>query len=195
MSATLARRWWRRSIDAALLPFALALVLTENVLWAGAKALLRELNRVRLVRRLRLAIARLPVSCALPLFLVPEIVSHLGEIYTAVLLAQGRFEAAVIVAVLGKGLATLIVVWIYQACAPTLLKVRWFARAHHAVLEFRYWTLLRIAPLYLRLAGSLHLGPARSPGLVQRRFRALCRFLSAMLGWRPSHQGPGPWTP
>ena len=187
VSGILPRRWWRRSIDAVLLPFALVVVLIEDVLWAGAKALLGELNRLRFVRDLRVAISRLPARYALPLFLVPEIVSHMGEIATAVLLAQGCFEAAVIVAVLGKGLATLIVVWIYQACAPTLLKVRWFARAHHAVLELRYWTLARVAPLFARVSWRLHLGQRRGGALVQRRFRALCRWLSATFGWRPSH--------
>lgn len=187
MSAILPRRWWRGLTNALLLPFALVLVLTEDVLWAGAKALLRGLSRQPLLGRLRRGIARLPVALALPLFLIPEIVSHLGEIYTAVLLAQGCFRAAILVAVLGKGLATLIVVWIYQAASPTLLQVRWFARLHHAVLEFRYWTLARIAPLYARLARRLH--PQRHQGgrQVQLRFRALRRWLSVMFGWRPSH--------
>ncbi|HUC17208.1 MAG TPA: hypothetical protein VMA37_05935 [Acetobacteraceae bacterium] len=197
MSAILPRRWWRRLTDALLLPFALALVLTEDVLWAGAKALLRGFNRLPLLGRLRSGIARLPAAFALPLFLIPEILSHLGEIYTAVLLAQGCFRAAILVAVLGKGLATLIVVWIYQAAAPTLLRVRWFARLHHAVLEFRYWTLTRVAPLYARLVRRRHRRPYRDRGggLTQLRlplrlplrFLALCRRLSAMFGWRPSH--------
>lgn len=181
------RRRWRRLLDAALLPFALVIVITEDVLWAGAKSLLGEINRLRFMRILRLRIARLPVAYALPLFLVPEIVSHLFEVYAAVLLARGFFQAAVTVEVLGKGVATLIVVWIYQACAPTLLKVRWFARVHRAALELRFWTLARVGSLFVRMSSGLHLGSGRARWLVQRRFRALRRWLSGLLGWRASH--------
>lgn len=188
VSVRVRRRWWRRAVDMALLPFALVLVLIEDVLWAGAKALLHDLNQLRFMRRLRVVIGRLPVAFALPLFLIPDIISHLFEIYAAVLLAQGFVRAAIAVEVFGKGVATLIVVWIYQACAPTLLKVRWFARVHHAVLAVRYWTLSHIAPVYSLVADYL---PRPQPGgigsLVQRRFRALCRSLSAVLAWRPSH--------
>jgi hypothetical protein len=187
MSAIRPRRLWRRLLDAALLPFALILVLTENVLWAGAKALLRGLNRLRFMRLLRLRIARLPAAYALPLFLIPDTVSHLFEIYAAVLLAQGYVRAAVMVEVLGKGLATLLVVWIYQACAPTLLRVPWFARVHHAVLEVRRRTLARVVPLWARLSGRDRSDRGRTGVLVHRRFRALRRWLVATLGLRAPH--------
>jgi hypothetical protein len=187
MSGIRPHRLWRRLLDAVLLPFALILVLTENVLWAGAKALLRGLNRLRFMRLLRVRIARLPVTYALPLFLIPNIVSHLFEIYAAVLLAEGYVQAAVTMEVLGKGLATLLVVWIYQACAPTLLQVPWFARVHHGALALRRRTLARVVPVWARLSGRARRVPGGTSVLVQRRFRALRRWLAATLGLRAPH--------
>ncbi len=111
-------------LDSLLLVPALLLVLGEHVLWQGSRALLRAIAGQPLVKALHLWLGLLPPGIALPMFLIPEVFSHASEVGTALLLAKGHIAAATMMVVLGKGLATLILVWIYQACEPALLRVR-----------------------------------------------------------------------
>lgn len=130
-----------------LLPAAL-LVLGEHVLWQGARIALRAVAGLPLIRALHLWLGLLPPHAALPLFLVPTAFSHGAEFGTAFLLAKGHFLSATLLIVLVKGTATLILVWIYQACEPALLRVRWFARFHHATRQLRIMLLARCEPAW-----------------------------------------------
>ncbi len=170
MVDSLPRRLLAWMLDLLLLVPALMLVLGENVLWQGSRAVLRGLAGLPLIKTLHLWLGLLPPSVALPLFLVPELFSHASEFGTAFLLAKGHVAAATMLVVLGKGVATLILVWIYQACEPALLRVRWFARLHHAVLRARAALLAKFAParrlVLIRLRRS-----TRPGGAVSQRFR------------------------
>jgi hypothetical protein len=170
MMKSLPRRFVVWLLDLLLLVPALLLVLGEHVLWQGSRAVLRGIAGQPLVKALHIWLGLLPPSLALPLFLVPELFSHASEFGTAFLLAKGHLAAAAIMVVLGKGLATLILVWIYQACEPALLRVRWFARTHHAILRARAALLARFAPVrrlvLIRLRRS-----RRAGGTVGQRFR------------------------
>ncbi|MGC8475099.1 MAG: hypothetical protein ACP5NP_01975 [Acetobacteraceae bacterium] len=172
MTRTARRRYARgiaRSLDMLLFIPALLYVLTEHVLWAGARALLRGLGAVALVQAAQAWLGLLPPLAALPVFLVPEVFSHASELWAAVLLARGHLLAAGLMAVLGKGLATIVLVWIYHACEPALLRVRWFARAHDAALRWRAGLLARTDPW--RRAAAVRLARARlGPGAIVRRF-------------------------
>lgn len=156
-------------LDVVLLVPALLLVLGEHVLWQGSRAVLRALAGLPLVKALHLWLGLLPPSLALPLFLIPEVFSHASEFGTAFLLAKGHVAAATLLVVLGKGVATLFLVWIYQACEPALLRVRWFARVHHAVLRARAALLAKFAPV--RRLILIRLRRVRRGGAVGRRFR------------------------
>jgi hypothetical protein len=63
--------WRRHLLDALLLPAALVVVVVEDVIWAGAKAVLRWVARLRVVQRLQTEMGRLPGWAALPLFAIP----------------------------------------------------------------------------------------------------------------------------
>ncbi len=158
-------------LDVLLLVPALLLVLGEHVLWQGSRAVLRAVAGQPLIKALHFWLGLLPPSLALLLFLIPEIFSHVSEFGTAFLLAKGHVAAATLLVVLGKGVATLILVWIYQACEPALLRVRWFARTHHAVLRARAALLAKFAPVRRRVL--IRLRRAAPRGAIGQRFRRL----------------------
>lgn len=155
-------------LDGLLLVPALVLVLGENVLWQGSRAVLRAVAGLPLIKTLHLWLGLLPPGLALPLFLVPEVFSHVSEFGTAFLLAKGHVAAATLLVVLGKGVATLILVWIYQACEPALMRVRWFARVHHAILRARAKLLAKFAPV--RRIVLIRLRRARPRSAIGQRF-------------------------
>jgi hypothetical protein len=140
------RSAWRRLRDAVLLPLALLLVPIDWVLREGS----RLMRRWRPLRRLEARMAQWPAWAILPLFLIPEAMSHVGGFYAAYLLAHRKLLAATVVAVLIKGVGLLIALWIYQACRPALMTIRWFAWAHGKVEAARHWGVVRIRPAWTR---------------------------------------------
>ena len=159
-------------LDILLLPLAVVVVLFEDVLWRAAQTLLRSLGSSAPMRTAHAWVARLPALAVLPLFLLPEAISHIAGFVSALLFAEGKVVAAIALLVLVKGSATLAVVWIYQAASQTLLGVRWFARMHDAVHFVRLWSQAKVAPL--RQALRARLGVSAKFGFrVSRRFRAL----------------------
>ncbi len=170
MTAHLHRRLLIGMIDLLLLVPAALLVVGEHILWQGARMVLRALAGQPLVRALHLWLGLLPPHLALPLFLIPTAFSHAAEVGTAFLLAKGHFASATLLVILGKGLATLILVWIYQACEPALLRVRWFARFHHAMRQLRLMLLAGCEPVWrLSRAGAQRVASRGSS--VGMRFR------------------------
>lgn len=168
-------------LDVLLLPVALGVVLLEDVLWDVAQRLLRGLSRLQLLRAAQAGLGRWPAVAVLPLFLVPEVVSHLAGFLGAYLLARGQIWVAVLLLVVIKGIVTLVVVWIYRAASATLLGVGWFARLHGATLFVRSWSLAQVAPL----RDALRVRLATSPRIVGRRFRSLrARVLAAFRNLR-----------
>ena len=151
---------------------AVVVVLLEDVLWRAAQALLRGLGSSSPMRAAHAWVAGLPALAVLPLFLLPEAISHIAGFLSAYLLAERKVVAAVALLVLVKGSATLAVVWIYQAASPTLMAVRWFARMHDAVHFVRLWSQAKVAPLRQQLRARL--GGSANFGLrIPRRVRAL----------------------
>ncbi|MDE2582072.1 MAG: hypothetical protein KGL52_10580 [Rhodospirillales bacterium] len=176
-------RWWlARGTNLLLVVPALLVVLSEQVLWAGARQILRGIGGLGMVRTAHLWLRLLPPYAALPVFLVPDLFSHVSEIWAAVLLTRGHVVTAAVLWVLGKGLATVILVWIYQACEPALLRVRWFARALHALVALRSRLLARVRPLATVLRERLRFAVG-APGWVGRRFRRRRQRLAAQVAW------------
>lgn len=140
------RRVLRRLRDIFLLPLALLVVVLEDVLWAGAKFTLRSITALPPVRRVEAWLTTLPAWVALPLFLVPEVLGKLGELWALALMAQGHVRSGVFAYLAVRVVASLIVVFIYHACEPNLLGVRWFAWAVGVVHRVRHWAVAKIRP-------------------------------------------------
>jgi hypothetical protein len=125
LSGNLKRRNWGRLIrDILLLPPALLYVIIERVFWVGAKRLLRDAARIQSVQRLQTKLQKLPAPAILPMFLLPEIFSHIGGFWASDLLVRRQWVAAMLVGIFIKGTATLMEVWIYQSCEEKLLSVQ-----------------------------------------------------------------------
>ncbi|MDD2795249.1 hypothetical protein [Acidocella sp.] len=174
------RKWVRQLRDVLLLPPALLYVIIEEIFWNGATALLRQVSRTWPVKAVQKQLVALPAPVILPLFLVPEILSHIGGFWAAYLITRGEWAAAMLAGIVIKGSATLMVVWIYQSCERKLLSIRWFAMVHRQALRGRDWVLETIRPgreLAMRLL-------RRSRAGVVLRFAAIRQVLAMKLGFR-----------
>jgi hypothetical protein len=170
------RRWGRVARDALLLPPALLYVIVEVVFWRGAKRLLRQAARVDAVARLQAGLESLPPAAILPLFLIPEIFSHIGGFWASALLVRRQLLGALLVGLFVKGTATILEVWIYQSCERKLLSIRWFTWVHVQVMRIKDWVEERTRPARRLLMGS--------GGLLGRRFAALRNLLARRIGRR-----------
>ena len=139
-------RLLRRLINVLLLPLALLMVVLEDVVWAGAVAVLRGLQGLAPVRAAEAWLRTLSGYAALPLFLIPELVGFAGKLWTIALLAQGHTAAAIQAYVLIRLVCTLIAVFIYRSCAPALLCIAWFASAIGWLHAVRDWAVGLVRP-------------------------------------------------
>jgi hypothetical protein len=104
----------------------------------------------------RRTLARLSGWAALPMFLVPEAVARVGELWTAVLVFNGHIISAVVVYLLVRVLATLVAVFIWQSCAAALMRLRWFARMVGWIALARRWALGHTEPVRAGARRLLH---------------------------------------
>ncbi len=173
---TRGRRWGRTARDTLLLPPALLYVIVEVVFWRGAMRLLRQAACIEAVAKLQAGLESLPAAAILPLFLVPEIFSHIGGFWASALLVQRQLLGALLVGLFVKGTATILEVWIYQSCQKKLLSIRWFAWVHVQVMRLKDWVDERTRPARRLLLGS--------GGVLGRRFSALRNLLARRIGRR-----------
>jgi hypothetical protein len=171
------RRLWRLARNILLLPPALLYVIVEEVFWRGAKRLLRQAARLQAVAGLQSGLVRLPAAAVLPLFLIPEVISHIGGFWASALLVGRHFVGALMVGIFVKGTATLLEVWIYQSCEAKLLSIGWFAWAHGQVMRMTDWVDEATKPARRLIAGG------RS--VFSRRFVALKTLVARRIGLRP----------
>jgi len=152
-------------------------VVFEDVVWAGAAAVLRALARLPPFRSLHRQMGLLPGWAAVPLFLVPEGAARAGEVWAVALLLRGHTVSFLLVYALVRLLATLLAVLVYQACKPALLQIPWFATLVQWTLAVRDWALCQLQPLRARMIAVGRL----APGVIARRFTAVKRWLGRQL--------------
>ena len=155
------------------MPVALLLILAEDVIWRGASAGLRQLRQLAAVRRVAAWLGALPGWLALVLFLIPEAVGRLGELWALVLMAQHHLSSAIAVYVLVRLLAALLAVFVFQSCEPALMRIAWFATLMRWIRAARDWAMALIRPTRDRLLAVIRSGPR----LLGRRIAAQRRRL------------------
>ena len=155
-------------------------VVLEDVVWAGARAVLRALVRLGPVRNLHQLMGRLPGWAAVPLFILPEAIGRGGEVWAVALLLRGHTVSFLLVYALVRLLATLLAVFVYQACEAALLRIAWFATLVRWTLAIRDWALAELQPLRDRLQSATRI----APGFIKRRFISVRRSLARLIDWR-----------
>ncbi len=153
-------------------------MVVEDVVWRGANAGLRRLRQLNWIRWLGAWLGTFPGWLALPLFLIPEAIGRLGELWAIYLLAHGHLRAATSVYVVVRLLATLMAVFVYQSCEVALLRIGWFATLVSWTRAVRDWSLALIRPARQLL---YEIGQ-RGPNMVMRRIGALRRMV--LKQWR-----------
>ena len=163
------RRRKRRWYDLLLFPVALVIVVAEDVCWAAAKSALRWARARLPLHRLEVMLHHLPGWAALPLFLIPEALGKLGELWALALIAGGHFTSGVIAYIVVRIIATLIVVFIYHACEPALLQIRWFAVIMAWLRRLREWVMGAVRPQLDRMRAWMR----QRRGGMRARLRAV----------------------
>ncbi len=159
----------RAILDAVLLPAALVVVVLEDIVWAGLKVVLRQISGLPPLKRLEARLGRLGGWAALPLFLVPELIGRVGEVWAVALFVGGHVASGVAVYLLVRLVSTLIAVFVYHACEAALLQLRWFAAMVGWLARVRDWARLLTAVLRARLR-------QRMQGLRSRAARRFAAF-------------------
>lgn len=118
----------------------------EGCLRYAANWLQTHIPYVRFIQLSREWIARQPYYIVLPMFLVPEILSHVAGFFSAILMVHGQFMLSIAVFTIFKGFFTICLVWIYNSAEQTLLGVHWFAYVHEKIGQVRKWALNKIEP-------------------------------------------------
>lgn len=139
-----------RFVDILLIVPAWIAVFGEHYIVGPVSRIASRFHRASGLERLHRRLAKLPPGAALPLFLIPEAASRAGWFASAWLLMTGAGWQALMVYVATKLLATVTALWVYRACQPALLRVKWFARLHAAGQSVRQ-AVMKSSPRFAAL--------------------------------------------
>ena len=134
----------RRILSILLVPLGVALMLLEDFLWRGLKALMARLGRLPMVARVEARIIALPPLWAAVVFLVPGIVTLPFELAATWIMATGHFVLGLVLLSLAKLTATALFARVYTLCKPALMTVGWFVRLHDMVTRAKTWAHTRL---------------------------------------------------
>jgi hypothetical protein len=126
-------------LSALLVPPAVLLLLIEEVVWAGLKALMARLGRLPVVARVEERIRALPPLGAALLFLAPGAAMLPFKLAALWAIAKGHLIWGLLVLLAAKLTATALFARIYTLCKPTLMTVGWFVRLHDWVTGAKAW--------------------------------------------------------
>ena len=129
----------RRILSILLVPLGVALMLLEDFLWRGLKALMARLGRLPMVARVEARIIALPPLWAAVVFLVPGIVTLPFELAATWIMATGHFVLGLVLLSLAELTATALFARVYTLCKPALMTVRWFVRLHDMMTRAKLW--------------------------------------------------------
>ena len=128
-----------RLLGVLLVSLGVALMLFEQYLWRGLKALMAGLGRLPVVARLESGIAALPPLWAAMVFLVPGVAMLPVELAALWVMATGHFRWGFLLLVASKLIATALFARLYTLCKPALMTVGWFVRLHDMLTRANEW--------------------------------------------------------
>ena len=129
----------RRILSALLMPLGVILMLLEEYLWRGLKALMARLGRLPVVARVEARIIGLSPPWAAVVFLVPGVVLFPFKLAALWAIANGHILWGLLVLAAAKLTATALFARLYTLCKPTLMTVGWFVRLHDMMTRAKLW--------------------------------------------------------
>lgn len=133
-----------RLLSTVLVPVGVLLMLAEEYLWRGLKALMAQFGRLPLVARVETHIAALSPGWAAVVFLVPGIVLFPFKLAALWAMANGHLIWGLIVLLMAKLTATALFARLYTLCSPALMTVPWFVRLHGMMTRAKAWAHARL---------------------------------------------------
>ena len=144
MSISPPRTFRRRLVSIVLVPLGVVLMLFEEYLWRGLKALMARLGRLPAVARVETRIAALSPLWAAAVFVVPGVAMLPLELAALWAMASGHFLAGVLALGTAKLMTTALFARLYTLCQPSLMTVWWFARLHDGLTDAKHWAHARL---------------------------------------------------
>ena len=163
-------------LRALLLAVAAIWFFLEEFGWHPLAAWLRRFSRWAPWARVEARIAALAPRWALALFMLPAAVLLPVKLLALGLIDAGRPLAGVAVIVAAKLVGTALGGWLFMLTRPSLMRVRWFARA------MAWWRLLRRRVRHVLDASPAWRALRRLPRHWRVRLRALRRRIVAGRG-------------
>jgi len=130
------RRWL---LSIFVVPLGVALMLLEEYLWRGLKALMARLGRLAPIARIEARIAALPPAGAAAVFLIPGALALPFKLAAVWAMTQGHLALGLLVLLTAKLIATALFARLYTLCKPALMTVAWFVRLHDAINRAKAW--------------------------------------------------------
>ena len=161
-------------VSVLLVPVAVLLMLFEEYLWRGLKALMARLGRLPAVALVEARIQALPPRWAAAVFLIPGIVLFPFKLAALWAMANGHLLWGLLVLIAAKLVATALFARLYTLCQPALMTVPWFVRLHDALTRAKRWAHERLD----------NWGPWRLAKRQIGRLGARVRIWAAMFGLR-----------
>jgi hypothetical protein len=143
------------------------LILFEEWGWEPLRRALTWLGRLRAMRRIEAAIARLPPSAALALLLLPTLGLLPVKLLALWLIARGGALAGLTVIAAAKVLGTALLAWLFALTQPTLMRMPWFAAGYRRWYAWKESLLARVRASWAWRTG-----------------RAVKRWLRSRLRWQ-----------
>lgn len=129
----------RKLLSMLLVPLGVALMLLEEYLWQGLKAIMARLGRLPMVARVEARIIALPPRWAAAVFLIPGAVLFPFKLAALWAMASGHFFWGLLVLLAAKLTATALFARLYTLCKPALMTVGWFVRLHDIMTRAKLW--------------------------------------------------------
>jgi hypothetical protein len=126
-------------VSLLLVPLGVLLMLAEEFIWQGLKALMARLGRLPLVARLEDRIRALPPLGAAVMFLAPGAALLPFKLAAVWAMANGHVLWGLVVLIAAKLTATALFARVYTLCEPTLMTVAWFVRLHGWISGAKAW--------------------------------------------------------
>ena len=133
-----------RFLSVILVPLGVILMLVEEYLWRGLKAMMARLGRLPLVARIEAHIITLSPGWAAVVFLVPGIVLFPFKLAAIWAMANGHLLWGLVVLLMAKLTATALFARLYTLCKPALMTVPWFVRLHDMMTRAKAWAHARL---------------------------------------------------